>query len=188
MKIRLNSTKQTLILLSLLIVVLFGLHFLAFRFIWSAGLEVSALEANVNVLNAQVLEFSKYKPEGIRDLARAVTSRIISRTNIADFIQVIENKAKAQNLAIEIRSAKVEPRDVDNPEDYLEIARLRIETRGSWANTMRFVKYLEHLPYKVSLHALNLSTIVGDGTEKVPEWRGEVEITALKFKQLNSSN
>jgi Tfp pilus assembly protein PilO len=180
MKIHLNSTKQILIIFAVLVVLLLGFHVVAFSFIRNTGIEVSTLENNVNSLKAQVEEFSKHKPEDIRDLARAVTGRIISRTNIAGFIQDIETKGRDIGVQVSIRSADVQPRSED-PADYLEMVRVQLETRGSWASTMRFFTYLEHLPYKVSIQRFSVSKNTNDGS-KGSEWKGEIELTSLKLK------
>ena len=183
---KIHSTKKNLILLSILVVILAGLHYAAFSFIRNSGAEVSALERDVNSLRAQVLEFSKYSPEDMVILARSVTARFISRANFVDFIENIESEAKTQNVSVLIRSVDVESRSEDENDDK-EIIRLKFETRGSWADTMRFVNYLEHLPYKVVLYGLGLSLVseegpVKKGLAKIPQWRGQVEISALKFK------
>lgn len=184
MKTRL--TKQILIFLSILVVILAGLHYVVFSFIRNSGAAVLALENDVSLLRSQVLEFSKYSPEDMAVLARSVTAHFISRVSIVDFIENIENEAKNQKVSVLIRSVDVESRSEDE-KDNKEIIRLKFETRGSWADTMRFVNYLEHLPYKTVLHGLDLSRVSEEGpakrgTVKIPQWRGQVEITALKFK------
>ncbi len=183
---KIHSTKQILILLSILVIILAGLHYVAFSFIRNSGAAVSALENDVNLLRSQVLEFSKYSPEDMVVLARSVNAHFVSRTDIVDFIENIESEAKNQKVSVLIRSVDVESRSEDENEDK-EIIRLKFETRGSWADTMRFVNYLEHLPYKVVLHGLGLSLVSEEGPSKeglakIPQWRGQIEITALKFK------
>lgn len=181
-----RSTKQILILLSILVVILAGLHYAVFSFIRNSGMAVIALENDVGSLRSQVLEFSKYSPEDLTVLARSATAHFISRTNLVDFIENIENEAKTQKVSVLIRSVDVESRSEDENDDK-EIIRLKFETRGSWADTMRFVNYLEHLPYKTVLHGLALSRVSEEGPAKkgmvkIPQWRGQVEITALKLK------
>lgn len=179
---KIHSTKQILIILLAATAVLLGLHYVTFSFIREASEEVNAMEGETSMLKNQVAEFSKYGPEDLQRLAQSVISRFIPRAGFVKFMETIESEAKTQNISAVIRSVGVEPRSEDEKDDK-EIIRLKLETRGSWANTMKFVNYLEHLPYKVVLHGLNLSVAAPEkGQSKVPQWQGRIEITALKFK------
>lgn len=176
------STKQVVIVLSIMIVVMIGLHYLVFSFIRQADVEVNTLGQEVQVLQGQVSEFSKYRPEELRNLAQAVISKFVSQKDFVDFIETIETEARVQGLAVATRSVGVEQRS-DDPSDDKEIIRLKLETRGSWANTMRFVNYLEHLPYKISVRSLRLSNSnFAGGESKIIQWENQIEITALKLK------
>lgn len=176
-----RNSKQFLIIFSVILVVLIGLHFMAFSFIRSTGLEVSTLENNVTQLRSEVIEFTKYKPDEIRALAQNVSNHFISRDNVVTFIEDIEREAKSRGLEVVIRSADTEPRSEDEA-DPIERVRLKFETRGSWATTMRFVSYLEHTPYKISLAGIDLSTFNEEGKKSSQNWKGAFEVTALKFK------
>ncbi len=178
---KLDRTKKIIILFSAVIVVLLGLHYVVFSFIRKSDMSVSGLEHEVRALQVQVLEFSKYTPEDVKNLARSVTDRFISRTNIVSFIENLEKKAQAEGVTVTIRSVNVEPRSDDAADDK-EIIRLVFETRGSWSDTMNFLAFVEHLPYKVTLHGLGLMAEPEDGVAGPVQWRGQFEITTLKFK------
>lgn len=176
-----KSTKQIIITLSVAILILLGLHFVIFNFIRSADKKVVTLKGEVVLLQTQVAEFSKYSQADLENLAQSVVSHFVPREDFVGFIEAIESEGKAQNVAAVIRSVSVEPRSEDAADDK-EIIRLKLETRGSWANTMSFVSYLEHLPYKVEFQSLNISVITETGPVGVPQWQGQLELTALKFK------
>lgn len=176
-----RTTKQLLIMFAIALAILVGVHVVVFISIRSAGLEVSSLEQQVEEQQARVVEFTKYNPEEIRSLATSVKEHFIFRDNVVLFIESIEKEAKAYGLTVTIRAADTEPRS-EEEEDPLERVRLRLETQGSWVATMKFVSYLEYVKYKISLASLNLSVVTEEGPRKTPNWKGEYEITALKFK------
>jgi hypothetical protein len=189
-----RTTKQLIALLSTIVVVLVALHAVAFYFIRSAGVNVSTLERDGRVLDAQVAEFSKYSNDDLRKLATSIMAKIISRDGIVPFIENIERTARGLGMEINIRSVNVVPR-ADDPADPIVFVRLELETRGSWKNSMRFVSFLEYLPYKVELKKVSFDGTSGlapvaETGAKVPVsagsagtvWRGQIELTALKFK------
>lgn len=176
-----QTTKQILILFLIIIVVLLCLHYAAFSFIRGAGMKVVNLERDVETLQVQVSEFSKYSVDDIRSFAAAIKSRFVPKDDFVAFLEMIETQARSQGLEITVRGVDVESRS-DDPNDDKEILRLQIETGGSWQDTMRFVSYIEYLPYKISVRDLGL-TVNPEGEESAPvEWRGRIEMTALKFK------
>lgn len=178
---KINSTKKIFGLHLLLVVLLVALHVLVFVFIQNASKEVTTLEQEISVLEAQVAEFSKHSSDDLRNLAQSVMSRFVSKSDFVSFIEGIEREAKAQNVLVTIRSVGAEPRS-DDPNDDKEIIKLQLESKGSWGNTLNFLNYLEHLPYKIDLRQIGLSVVAGDGRTKVPQWQSQIEITALKFK------
>jgi len=191
-----HSTKQIIIIFGIIILLLLGLHYFVFYFIKSTAIEVLNIERDIKSTQAQVIEFSKYTPEDLNALARSVSAKFISSGDFVEFIQGIETKGRAQNLVVTVRSVATEPRSADSPNDDKEILRLQLETRGSWADTLRFVYYLEHLPYKIAVRQLKLVKSANGSGEAVANredatnkenvtdnsWKAEIEITALKIK------
>lgn len=178
-----HSTKQLLVLFLILIIILLGLHYVAFSFIRKASQTVSALQGEVNTLQTQIHEFSKYSADDMRTLTQAISRHIVSKTDFVTFIENIEAQARSQNIVIEIRSVDVEKRSEDEADDK-ELMRLQIETRGSWSSTMKFLNHLEYLPYQITVHEVSFSTGSKEEGGKVgpTEWQGRIELTALKFK------
>lgn len=187
-----HSTKQIVILFAAIVFVLLGLHYFVFSFIKNTAVEVLTLERDVESMRTQVFEFSKYTPEDLMALAQLVSAKFISRGDFVEFIQTIETKGRAQNLEVTVRSVATEPRSEDDDSDDKEILRLQLETTGSWANTLKFVNYLEHLPYKITVQGLKLTKSQNSGEEAGSTagsasaasnlWKAEIEITALKLK------
>ncbi len=177
------STKKIIIISAILIVVLIAGHFVVFGFIKNSATTVSTLERDINSLQAQAVEFSKYSPEDLKKLAESVNSRIISHTDFVSFIEKIEATGRVQNVPVIVRSVNVEPRNIEDTADDKEIMRLKLETTGTWENTQRYINYLEHLPYKIAITNLGLSILKTEGkASSTPTWRGQIELTALKFK------
>lgn len=178
---KLNSPKQAIILFSVLIIVLLGLHYVVYRFVRQSDMVVSGLQAEVGLLRAQVAEFSKSSPSDMKNLAQSVMSHFISRTGVAAFIESLERKGKAEGVSVVLRSVDVETLGDEAVTDKEKI-RFRFETRGSWSNTMNYLNYIEHLPYKVDLRGLSFSIVAQDGASSNTEWQGQFEIVTLKFK------
>ncbi len=183
-----HSTKQLLALISFFVIILVALHFVAFIFIRKAGVTVSTLERDVASLQVQVQEFSKYSAEDLRELAKKVSTKIVARDGIVGFLENIESTARAYDMEILVRGVDVRARSEENTKDTKEFVQLSLETRGSWQNNMKFVHFLEHLPYKVELRNVTFTkladTLDADG-KVIPTtrtWRAEIILVALKFK------
>jgi hypothetical protein len=203
-----HSTKQIIIALSVVVLLLVASHFVAFLFIKNTATKVLTLEREAETLKSQALEYSKYTPEDLLSLAQSVSAKFVPRGDVVDFIESIETKGRAQNVSVTVRSVGTEKRTPDAPDtDDKEVLRLKLETVGSWSNTLKFINYLEHLPYKVSVQGLGMSKVLSErntsnsdgasegdgggeaiggtvgGTGSTPSlWKSEIEITVLKLK------
>ncbi len=177
---KISSSKSLLITLGVLIAVLAVGNYFFYHLIRSSGTEISNLQQDVASLQTQVQEFSKYKPEDLKLLAQSVMAKIIPRGDFVDFITSIETNARSQGVDINVASVNVVPRSDDENDDK-QIMHLQLVTKGPWANTMRFVNYLEHLPYKVGITKMNLVKAPAEDGGSA-HWRGNFEVTVLKFK------
>lgn len=177
-----TTTKSLLITLCTLILILIAANFIFFHLIRSSGIQISNYQQESELLQSQVLEFSKYKPEDLKALAESVVAKIIPRGDFVSFIESIEASARSQGVDITVDSVDVVPRGEDENDDK-QIMNLRLTTVGTWTQTMRFIAYLEHLPYKIDIGQINLSQIEVSGEKGSGVlWNGAFEVTALKFK------
>ncbi len=179
-----NSSRHLLIILSILILAFAAANYVFFHIIRSSGVEVSNLQQEITSLQAQVQEFQKYRPEDLKLLAASVTAKIIPHGDFVDFIESIESNARNLGVTVEVQSVNVVPRNSEDDKDNMQILHVRLVTNGSWTQTMYFLNYLEHLPYKIAITNMGLSkgTLLPDGKGTSDTWRGTFEITALKFK------
>jgi hypothetical protein len=178
---KISSSKGLPIVFVTLIVVLAAGNYGFFHVIRSSGTEISNLQKEVSSLQTQVQEFSKYSPDDLKTLARSVTAKIIPRGDFVDFIESVESNARSQGIEISVQSVDVVARSEDQNDDK-QIMNLRLVTRGSWAETMRFINYIEHLPYKIAIKNMNLVKNTADEGAGDGDWRGSFHVTALKFK------
>ena len=132
-------------------------------------------------LQNQVQEFSKYRPEDLKLLAQSVITKIIPHGDFVDFIEKVESNARSQGVNITVQSVNVVPRSDDENDDK-QIMHLRLETHGTWTQTMGFINYIEHLPYKIDIKNLSLSKTESADKKPSTDWHGTFEVTALKFK------
>ncbi len=181
---KIESTKKILIISIIVVVILAALNIVVFGLIRNAGTSVSALENEVHAQQAQVLEFSKYNPEELKKLSQSIVAHFISRDGFVKFIEGIELSARQRNLAIVTRGVEVERRSADdevNKADDKEIVNLKLETRGDWKDTVEFIDYLEHVPYKIDIRNVSMQVVfTEDASEKV--WQAAIELQTLKFK------
>jgi Tfp pilus assembly protein PilO len=178
---KISSSKGLLIVFVALIVVLMVANYGFFHVIQTSGTEISNLQREVTSLKTQVEEFSKYSPEDLKALAQSITAKIIPRGDVVDFIEEIESSARSQGIEISVESVDVVPRSED-ANDNKQIMNLNLVTKGSWQETMYFINYIEHLPYKIAIKNMNLAKNTADEGAGNGDWRGSFRITALKFK------
>lgn len=180
---KITPTKRKLIITTVLVLVVLGLHYFAYSYIKGMGAEVAALDQEGISLQAQVIEFSKYSPEELRTFAKAINNRVLPKGDFVNFIENVEKTARSFGVEVNVRAVDVEELAEGGSGDK-ETLRLKMETRGTWSETMKFVTYLEYLPYKVVIHDVGLSQMIltNDKGVSSTEWRGDIELTALKSK------
>lgn len=138
-------------------------------------------------------------------LIEKVNSYFVPKDGVVSFIENIEKEARAKGTTLLIRSVDTENfgglTDEESVGATKEIMRLKLEDRGSWRDTMEFVSFLEHLPYKVTLVSVDFTkSVEGNassdlstapsaptkgGKVKAPvtsDWRVKIELTVLKQK------
>ena len=91
---------------------------------------------------------------------KAFDNIVLSNDRLVPLIESIEKSGRALGLDLEILSVvKVEGADSIG---LLHIIRIVIETQGSWAQTLSFLRIIESLPHRVLIDESNFSK-QGDG-------------------------
>jgi hypothetical protein len=99
-----------------------------------------------------------------RDSVTLINSRFITKDGIPAFIDLLEVKADALGLTVNLDSINLD-----------QNLHIHITGSGSWKSAVSYVSTLEALPYAVSLDNLMLSKIDGSGTR----WNIGLDLTTL---------
>lgn len=142
------STKFSLMLVSAILVGLLGL--LAFG-IWSmrdknkSASELALLAENA-ASDEAVLQHVRLVENSHSDLIAAFEGIILNDGDLVPLIESIQGTGRGFGLETEILSVSETQGDGDAEPDLVRIA---IESRGSWAANLSFLRAIESLPYRV---------------------------------------
>jgi len=97
-----------------------------------------------------------------------LSKRLVTEDTSVDFIELIEKVATSTGVFLEIRS--VAKNSVEKDAENITELNLDIQTSGSWANTITFLRSLEALPYKVHIDrtSIRYKDSSGEGESFVP--------------------
>lgn len=85
---------------------------------------------------------------------RIIDNAVLRRTELINFIELLESTGKKMGLALTISSVR------DDPKVKTEV-RLTVETLGNWEPSIRFLRMLQSLPYKSNIEESTLSVESG---------------------------
>ena len=161
-----NSSKLLLVvILSILLIVLSTVFIFVAYDVWSKNQKTSELlsqanhDAEVEVLVQSIRLVQNSAAEDIQ----AFNDMVLSSDKLVVLIENIEGAGRALNLDINISS-------VGNVEEKKPVAEtgsknatqphmisISIETQGSWASTLSFLRAIESLPHRVMIDGVTLS-------------------------------
>ena len=199
---KLTSTKSIFLVTALLVLLFVVADILVFAFIRNITIKTSEMASEADLYEKRQDElWGRKDGNDINSLIEKVNSYLVGKEEAVAFIEKIEKEARSSDVALVIRSATTE--NLGEEEDVVpeERVRLKLETRGSWRNSVRLVSFNEHLPYKIEIMGANLSRLLEGGNSaaefqgpsapkkgskttstSAPIWRGEIELTVLKHK------
>lgn len=125
--------------------------------------EMKNLANSINTLTTQTREIDSY---------------FVAPDGDVDFIDQLENTAKVQKLDVQTNSVSI-----DSPKDLtvkgLQYLVLKLNTKGSWLGTYKFLSIIPNLPYKINLDQADI-TLSSDKGITPPVWQGSFTIRVLK--------
>ena len=183
------SSKTILILVIILTAILIAANYFFFTSIKKINAETSMLSNELaSYKNEQTTLAGRDGLAELPGLIENIDSYSVGKDGVVDFIENVETEARSKGITLLIRSVGTENIGGATEEESVgatkEIMRLKLEARGSWRDTMEFVSYIEHLPYKIVLHDVGFSS-ASEGESSAsssPTWRARVELTVLKQK------
>ncbi len=114
-----------------------------------------------------------------------LSDHFVGKDGVADFIEMVENLAKTRSLEFNVASIGVEDIPDMKEENTHAYLKLRLQTRGTWSDTMNFYLLLENLPYAVKF---GLAEFVQESSAdpkaggKGSRWRGEADFSVVTLR------
>lgn len=176
---RFSSTKQLLVLMSVVVVAALAIYIGLFLYIRNANQEIAEL---TSAIDQQLLTESRLRSvesimEDTEEEQEKLEGYFVGQDDIVGFIETIESLAGTVGLTIEITSVDVE--EVGESEAY-QFLKLRFDTEGLWGETTHFLALLEALPNAITIHrAVFNSKLEGEGAS---EWDGLFSIDVAMLK------
>jgi hypothetical protein len=190
------SVKQILILVSVLFLLVLGGYYYIFYIIKNKNEKISTFSQEIE-LYSQRESLRKATEKTADDLSEKITkleSYFLHKDELVPFIEKIEDSGKRMNVSVSIISVNLDESlkgaQAKNGERFV----LRLNTKGSWSNVVKFVSYLENLPYKIFVSrvsfikdsALKPFFITEDGPKAVSfendtasTWSANIEMSVL---------
>lgn len=179
-----------IIALLLLAILLIGGIFYIFQVLKSKNENISK---STNYLSSEtsrgeyVISAKKMLQSIDNDINR-VRNLIIPTSGDVEFIENLESVARNNGLTIDIESLLLE-NDPKITQTGVTVLRIKAKTKGSWANTYKFIAELEALPYKIKINSILMSKVsdilVGEDVGKITSksyWSARFDIGVLKYK------
>jgi len=148
-------TKKILIIFLILNTIVLSAYFYLFSVIKSKNEAVSILE---NVLGGQVSREGELKLIG-SSLGKTEEERVLidsffvkeGKSGVADFVEVVEEIANLSHVSLVIKSILIKKQENLS---VVENINLGLGVKGSWSESVYFLKLLELIPYKVSFESV----------------------------------
>ncbi|MEQ1500267.1 MAG: hypothetical protein ABL917_02765 [Parcubacteria group bacterium] len=177
--------KRILATLTLVVFIIIGFYYALYLDIKNRSRHISKLTHELSLQEeAEKYAIStKNKIESISSDIANINNSIIPYGGDIQFIEDFELLANSNDLELEIESLLLE----DQPRTLASgvvIFKIRAKTRGSWADTYRFLNQIESLPLKIKVSQFSiLGQEVSLGTnKKKTEWQSQFEVYLLKYK------
>ncbi len=198
------STRQILISVSVLLVLVLGGYYFLFLTIKSKNEKVSSFSQEIDLYSEReaLRRTTEKTADELSEKIKKLDSYFIHKDEVVPFIENIENAGGESGVSVSIVSVGVDALSQvgggssDNiPLDKSEKLILRLDAKGSWGNVVNFISYLENLPYKISINrvALHKNSSVqpffsaGEAPIKksdnpTADWSSTIEMSVLTLK------
>src|SRR3989344_2717389 len=167
-----SSTKNLLILSAVLAFALVVGNYFMFSSIKNSNKKASELSQQVGVYEQKQSNLSGANSvSDTHSLIEKIDSYFLGKDDAVLFIERVQKEARDGGVTLTIRSVDTEnfgkTDEKSKVDPTKELVRLKLEAKGSWRNTIRFISFIEHLPYKVVLEDVNFTRMVeGESSPK----------------------
>lgn len=184
-----NHRHYTLLILALGAIVISSMSYI---FLYRA-IESQSILAQ-ETLKTLAIEDKKKQQEGdsasiyakTTDERVRINTALLSQEKVVDFITATEKIGTDTNTQLELSSISDETIPNDTHFAYFKG---RVTTRGSWANVMRALSLLEHMPYGISFDTVKIAesadsaAVSKDKKTSAKKWESTVDIRVLTAKK-----
>jgi hypothetical protein len=191
----LSITKKIFFITLSLNVAVFGVYGFLFWNVRTENKEASQLqsEADTDIEKNNELSTVKESLSQNASFISQIDSFFVAHDGVVDFISMLEKLGQDAGVKLNIGSVAVDSTQTKKV-DFKEGLRLRIETGGSWRDTLYFLSVVENLPYRVEFNSSSLSLIGAEDSilfkdssasrerSKDETWKSSFDITVLKLK------
>jgi hypothetical protein len=123
----------------------------------------------------------KRQVEGLTEQVQAISAYAINSDAGVPFIDQVQ--ATGKRMGLETTISSVDTKQFTNKAG-LEYLTMRIKARGDWSRVWSFLKYIENLPYGLSIDAVDVSFVtLQDKPKTESTWEGTFDIKVLKKKE-----
>ena len=117
-----------------------------------------------------------------------IESYYVGADDVVGFINLLEQKAGEQNVAIETEDVSV---DAGESLIYGEILGVSLTVKGDWNNVMQYINLIETLPYNIQTKSVNLTLKENNEVESEEEieaavfyWEASITLQVLKHNKV----
>ena len=186
-----KKTKQIFALVTVLLVVSIVMYVIFFINIKEKNKNISSIVSEIDLVVKKEVRLKSVKnliKETEGDHIK-LNTYFITDDKVVDFIENIENMAKDVGVDIEVVSVYVNDIKDDSIQknNISELLRLSIEMSGKWSNIYHFVSLVEKLPFKIDILNINLENMYNGDNENPENWKGVLNLSAVKLKKKVNS-
>ncbi len=129
----------------------------------------AGIEQNRGMLNAltETLAITKEARESLK-------ARILTAEDAIDFLNLIEQVGREQQVILKTETLTVEPLD-----SVYETLIVRVRVEGAYAKLLKTLTLFEQLPYQVTVANVQFTSTEEEGSDV---WRSTYDIRATQFK------
>lgn len=142
--------------------------------IWAGKGEISSLaaEAEDKVRQERALSSVRLLADDVRESIGVLDGAFVGSEEVADFVELIEEGARASRVSVEISSLSL---DEDEKKPVRPLL-LRVEAVGTWRNLASFIARTEGEPRAIVIDKVAL--IRSEAEEGAGEWKASFELSA----------
>lgn len=152
-----KKTKTTIIFTLSLIVALLSISVFVFfiKVIQNKNIHIQAVYATLEekVIQKSQTDVIKKNNDFIKQSQERINSHFVDTTDISVFIGYLESIGTAGGTTLSVDN-------IENPATDEKIVTVKVSIIGSFSNTMRTIRMLEHIPYKIHFEYIYLNKYI----------------------------